>query len=98
MFATLKCELNLPNEHVFSLLPLRITCVCCFFLQDFQKPRAEAHAVISSAEEPHLPPEWNSSQDVYCLQYLHGATQLLCLVKAIALGDELFFSAAVMIK
>ena len=65
------------------------------FLQDFEQANAESHAVISSATEPRLPPEWNNSQDVYALQYLHDETQQLCLVKAISLEDELLVSAVV---
>lgn len=50
---------------------------------------------LSSPEKPELPPGWNSSQDVYALQYRHQATRQMCLVKAITMGETLLINVVV---
>lgn len=42
-----------------------------------------------------LPEGWNSSQDVYALQYRYEKTKQLGLVKVIPLGSQLLISAVV---
>lgn len=50
---------------------------------------------ISSASAPALPSGWNSSPDVYALQYGCRDSRLTCLMKVIPLGDELLVNVMV---
>ena len=50
---------------------------------------------ISAPESPCLPEGWNSSSDVYALQYRHEKTGGTCLVKAIPIEGELLLNATV---
>eukprot|EP00731_Ephydatia_muelleri_P011088 Em0005g1674a len=50
---------------------------------------------ISAPGSPCLPEGWNSSSDVYALQYRHEKTGGTCLVKAIPIEGELLLNATV---
>lgn len=50
---------------------------------------------ISVPGSPCLPEGWNSSSDVYTLQYRHEKTGGTCLVKAIPVEGELLLNALV---
>ena len=49
----------------------------------------------SSSSPYSLPVGWNSSQDVYSLQYHHPKQRKLCLVKMIVIDTQLLISAMV---
>ena len=50
---------------------------------------------ISVPESPCLPGGWNTSSDVYALQYRHEKTGIKCLVKAIPIEGDLLLNAMV---
>ncbi len=52
-------------------------------------------SVVVSNSNGSLPSGWNSSQDVYALQYRHDSTKNLCLVKAILMEGQLLVNAMV---
>ena len=66
-----------------------------FDLQNFGEESTSLKPAISSPIQPALPEGWNSSQEVYTLQYRHNPTNRCCLVKGIPLGGQLLISAVV---
>ncbi|XP_064383472.1 proteasome inhibitor PI31 subunit-like [Halichondria panicea] len=63
--------------------------------QDFAEGCSTTAFSVSSNSNPSLPDGWNSSQDVYTLQYRHETSKKLCLVKAILMDGQLLISATV---
>ncbi len=61
-------------------------------IQDFGQDISSSAVSNSSS---CLPSGWNSSQDVYALQYRHDATKKACLVKAILMEGQLLVNAMV---
>ena len=73
-----------------------ISAQCCtLYLQRFGEESSRSLPAISTSAQPQLPAGWNSSQDVYALQYRHRQSGEICLVKVVPLGDQLLLNAVV---